>query len=160
MRALRERFRSIVAEILCVPGTDLILRDWIKRRSSLGFVSWASVTCRWGRWKCLLTVQFTLRACLAVVTCNLRWWICSKHSARSLALSAELKTCTPRSNKGKTDHVGVVKYLAIFQNGFDWGCSMPRKGAHLEFCSWVSQEVRTRERRWWRRWNRRNPDLW
>jgi hypothetical protein len=153
MRALWERFRSIVAEILSVPGADLVLRDWIRCQSSYGFVSWASVMCRWGRQKYLLTVQFTMCACLAVVTCKLRWWIRSKCSARSSAFSAELKTCTLWSNNGGTDHLGVVKYLALFQNGFAWGCSVPRKEAHLEFHSWVSQEVRTRERSWWRRWN-------
>ena len=80
-------------------------------------------------------VQFTMRAYLAVATCKLRWWIHSKFSARSLALLAELKTCTPWSNKGGTDHVGVMKYLVITQNGFSWGCGMPRKDTHLEFHS-------------------------
>ena len=43
-------------------------------------------------------------------------------------MSADLKTCTSCSNKGGTDRVGVVKYLAIFKNGFAWDCN-----AHLEF---------------------------
>jgi len=62
---------------------------------------------------------------------------------RRSAVSAELKTCTPWSNKGGTDRLGVVKYLAIFEKGFAWGCSV-----HLEFRSCISQEVRTRERIW------------
>jgi hypothetical protein len=68
MGALREILRSTVAEIPSVPGADLILRDWIRRHSSYGFVSWASVTYVWGRRKYLLTVRFTVRAWLAVPT--------------------------------------------------------------------------------------------
>ena len=56
MRGLRERFRIIVAEVPSVPVADLILRDWIRRRISYGFVSWASGTCGWGDenicWRC------------------------------------------------------------------------------------------------------------
>ena len=159
MRALRERFRSIVAEIPSVPGADLVLRDLIRRWSSNGFVSSASVTCGWGRQKYLLTERFTTCAWLAVLTIKLRWWFHSKCCVRRLALSAKLKTYTLWPNKGGTDCVGVVKYLAIFQNDFAWTCSVPRKEDHLEFCSWVSWEVRIQGRSWWRRWKRRNPDL-
>ena len=59
MRAWRERFRSIVADIPSASGADLVWRDWIRRRSSYGFVSWASATCGKGRRKYLLTVRFT-----------------------------------------------------------------------------------------------------
>ena len=160
MRALWERFRSTVAEILSVRSTDLVLKDWIRRQSSYRFVSWTWVTCWWGQRRYLLMVQFTMHACLAVVTCKLRWWIHSKFSGRSFALLEKLKTCIPWPNKGGTDHVRVMKYLVIIQNGFAWGCTMPRKDTHLEFHNWVSQEVRTQERSWWRRWNRRNLHLW
>jgi hypothetical protein len=72
MRVLRETFRSTVAETPSVPGADVILRDWIRRRSSYGFVSWAWVTYGWGRRKYLLTVRFAVRAWLAVPTFRLR----------------------------------------------------------------------------------------
>jgi len=158
VRAMWERFRSMVAERPSVPGADLVLRDWIRCWSSNGFVSWASVTCGWGRQKYLLTGRFTMHAMLAVPTIKLRWRVHSKRCARRLALSAKLKTYTPWPNKGGTGFVGVVKYLAIFQNNFAWVCNVPRKEDHLEFCSWVCWEVRT-QRCWWRRWKRQNPDL-
>ena len=59
------------------------------------FVSSASGTYGWGRRKYSLTVRFTLRAWLAVPTFKLS----SKCRVRRSALSAELKTCTPWSNK-------------------------------------------------------------
>ena len=54
---------------------------------------------------------------------------------RGSVLPTEMKTYTPWSNKGGTDHVEVAKYLAIFQNDCAWGCSAPRKETHLEFRS-------------------------
>ena len=60
--------------------------------------------------------------------CSVQIWISSKCCARSSALSAVLKNCTPRSNSVGTVRVGVVKYLAIFQNGLACGCSVPEGG--------------------------------
>lgn len=45
MRAVWEKFLSIVVEIPSVPGADLVLRERIRCWSSYRFVSWASVRC-------------------------------------------------------------------------------------------------------------------
>jgi hypothetical protein len=143
-RALPEIFLSTAAEIPSVAG-GFGLERLNYRRSSYRLVSWA---CGWGRRKYVLPMRFTDLPGLAVPNVQLRWRISSKCCDGSSALSAQFKNSRLRSNRGGTDRVGVVKYLATFQNGLVWGCSVPRKGGHSEFHSWETYEVRTRERIW------------
>jgi hypothetical protein len=147
VRTLRDRCRNIMAEWQSFPGEDLVLRDWIKRRSSIGLVSLGSSGRGGRRLKKFPTVRLAMRAWLAVPRSKLRWCIRWKWCARSSALAAELKICTPRSTKGGIERLVLVKYLAIFQKGFCWGWSALRKMVHFAFRNRVSWEVRRRERR-------------